>query len=81
MILPTGEIVPAQYLSSQLTETELHLLFPPGTILQSSPNVLGPYQDVSGASNGYVIYAGTPLQFFRLRRTQPSNGFVYELAR
>ena len=80
-ILSTGEIVPAQFLSSQSTEAGLQLIYPPGTVLQSSPNVLGPYQDVSEASNGYMIYAGTPQRFFRLRRTQPSNGFVYELAR
>jgi len=65
-ILATGEIVPARMLASQRTANGLTISWTTGT-LQSAPNVLGPYQDVPGATSPYSVQFNSPARFFRLR--------------
>jgi len=70
-ILSTGEVVPDSLISPTLTYSKqgnnLVLTWPSGWTLQSAPNVLGPYQDVPGATSPYSAPFNSPRQFFRLR--------------
>jgi hypothetical protein len=70
MILPTGEIVPDQFLSVRLNAAQLMLQWATGFVLQSATNVTGAYQDVSGAASPYTVGTASPSRFFRLRRQQ-----------
>jgi hypothetical protein len=67
-ILGTGEIVPAHLLGFQPSPGHLALQWASPMILQSATNVAGPYQDVSGTANPYVIDLALPSRFFRLRK-------------
>lgn len=69
-ILATGEVVPVEGGSIAFTRNgnALTLTWPQGWTLQSSTNVTGPYQDVSGATNTYTAPMNLPSQFFRLRQ-------------
>ena len=50
----------------------LILTWPAPYILQSAPNVNGPYKDVPGAVSPYSVPMTAPQQFFRLRIGPPS---------
>jgi hypothetical protein len=65
-ILPSGEVVPQQFLTSSRSSNQLTLSWSPGSTLQSSTNVAGPYQDVQGAASPYTAFTTNPAQFFRL---------------
>jgi len=65
-ILPTGEVVPARLLVSQRTSNGFTLQWGRGS-LQSATNVVGPYQDVPGATNPYSVSFTEPRHFFRLK--------------
>ena len=67
-ILPTGEVVPLQFLTYSRSPNALTLTWSPGSTLQSSTNVAGPYQDVQGATSPYAASMAKPAQFFRLRQ-------------
>ena len=67
-ILSTGEIVPGQILLSQRSGNSLVLQWGSGSVLQSATNVMGPWQDVSGATSPYTISFAGPQRFFRIRQ-------------
>jgi hypothetical protein len=69
-ILSTGEVVPMPLpvLSLQNNVTNLVISWPGNFILQSATNVVGPYFDLSNATNPYTLDVKQfPMQFFRLR--------------
>lgn len=65
-ILATGEIVPDRFLFARTTPNYLEIQWGSGT-LQSSTNVTGPYQDVTGANSPYDAPFIGPQRFFRIR--------------
>jgi hypothetical protein len=65
-ILPSGEIVPDRFLSARTAAHNLTIEWSSGT-LQSSTNVTGPYQNVSGATSPYTAPFTEPQRFFRIR--------------
>jgi len=72
-ILSSGEIVPGPVISASVAFSaqgnNLVLTWPAGWTLQSATNVVGPYNDVSGATSPYTNdMTLKPLQFFRLRQ-------------
>lgn len=67
-ILNTGEIVPARFLASHRTVNGLQISWATGMTLQSSTNINGPYNDVSGAISPYTPIFNSPQRFFRLRQ-------------
>jgi len=70
-ILATGEVVPASAPPQvQFTRTgnTMTLSWGPGWFLQSSTNVTGPYQDVSGATSPWPVNTTRPREYFRLRQ-------------
>jgi hypothetical protein len=72
-ILSTGEVVPDQPVSASVTlmrqGNDLLINWPAGWTLQSSTDVLGPYEDVPEANSPYTVdVLENPQQFFRLRR-------------
>lgn len=67
-ILNTGEVVPTQVLVSQQTAGGLALSWTPGMILQTSTNVAGPFEDITGPSSyTHTVSFTEPMRFFRLR--------------
>jgi hypothetical protein len=70
-ILPNGEVVPQmqpQSIAFSGSGDNLRLTWEPGWTLQFSTNVIGPYEDVPGATNPYAPPLSIPVQFFRLRQ-------------
>jgi hypothetical protein len=67
-ILSTGEIVPGRILLSQRSGNSLVLQWGNGSVLQSATNVMGPWQDVSGATSPYTVPFTGPQRFFRVRQ-------------
>jgi hypothetical protein len=65
-ILATGEIVPDRFLAARKASNNLVIEWGSGT-LQSATNVMGPYQDVGGASSPYNAAFSGPQKFFRIR--------------
>jgi hypothetical protein len=74
-ILPTGELVPSQILMSRRFGNGFTLSWTPGLILQSSTNVSGPFNDVTGTgTSSFTINFSEPKRFFRLRNPSGSAG-------
>ncbi len=69
-ILFSGEVVPLPnpIFSWQIMQGQLVMSWAGQATLQTSTNVLGPYQDVPNASNLYTNSSQGPYRFFRLRR-------------
>lgn len=72
-ILSDGEVVPNQLISASIVFSQqgnnLVLTWPTGWTLQSATNVVGPYNDVTGATSPYTINTKLePQQYFRLRQ-------------
>ncbi len=74
-ILNSGEVVPARLvvvrpsIAFSRQGNNLVLNWPPGWVLQSATNVLGPYADVPQATSPSTIDTTLePQQFFRLRQ-------------
>ena len=71
--LNSGEVVPDEVVQpSILSARQAHSLvlgWPPGWVLQSATNVIGPYADVPGAAPFYTNdMTASVLRFFRLRQ-------------
>jgi hypothetical protein len=65
---PGAVVNVAPRLTSQFSNKILTLTWPGSFILQSAPNVTGPYTDLPGAVSPYTQNtAGSPPKFFRLR--------------
>jgi hypothetical protein len=68
-MLPTGEIVPAQQPTLSHTRMGSHWVFtwPAGFSLQTATNVLGPYEEVVGATSPFTnIVTGDHMRFYRV---------------
>lgn len=62
-----GAVVPPSItIQIQRVGAQLALIWPTGT-LQSAPAVTGPYTDVTGATNGYLLTPSANQQYFRVR--------------
>jgi len=60
--------VPGAVLQSHRSGNSLVLEWGSGSVLQSATNVLGPWQDVSGATSPYTVSFTDPQRFFRIRQ-------------
>jgi hypothetical protein len=67
-LLPSGELVPARRIPLTFTRNrdEIVLQWPTHFLLQTSTNVMGPYEDLF-VSSPYTIRFTDPQRFFRLR--------------
>jgi len=78
-LLPTGEVVPGNFLLARHTEGGLEFSWAPGAVLQTSVNVLGPYQDIGGVFGSYSVHSDEPQRFFRLRAPSAAPSLVSNL--
>jgi hypothetical protein len=75
-ILNTGEIVPLEptgrgpAISFQRSANQLRMEWPSGYTLQTSTNILGPFEDMNATSPHSVDTTADPLRFFRFRRSE-----------
>ncbi|HXU78845.1 MAG TPA: hypothetical protein VN794_19875, partial [Methylomirabilota bacterium] len=59
----------------------LEFSWAPGAVLQTSVNVLGPYQDIGGVFGSYSVNSDEPQRFFRLRAESAAPSLVSNLPR
>ena len=72
-ILNTGEIIPLEptgrgpSISYQRTASQLRMEWPEGYTLQTSTNILGPFEDVN-TNSPYLLDTTDPQRYFRFRQ-------------